>query len=481
MLHEDLEGRVYLHERGGGLRSELTKLAGQPLALGLEAGSYELRVERDEHLYSARIELEPGAAPILGPADLVEDRRMATRARGASEYTQVPSVISTLPLGEAGPGGPHISTPLVLSILSAQVGELRGLGLSLGGNLVHDDAHAAMISLGANVVGGDLNGLQLDLGANVVGGDLLRGAQLSAGLNAVGGEVRGLQETLGINTALGSVSGAQLAVGVNLARGAVEGAQLAVGANLTGASVQGLQAAVGLNHADAPLRGMQLAALANHAPAGSRGLQWAVAGLNHSGDDFGGLQLGLVNIAGDLDGTQMGLVNLAQRVSGTQLGLFNIAQRSRSSLGLLSVVREDGLRIEAWGSDVQPLALGLQMGGQRVYSQLQLMGSPASRSLEPALGLGLHLPMGPMWLELDGMLGVPLEVERVAPGSLHAQYRLSLGLPLARRLSPMFGLNLHQLHSLGRAPALQGLALDLPLDPDTRFALWPGVFAGVQF
>ncbi len=82
VLGEALDGRFFVRNARQELVVELYKPHGRTVELGIEPGSYEVRVEREAAALVARTQLAEGARVVLEPAQLTATRREATLRRG---------------------------------------------------------------------------------------------------------------------------------------------------------------------------------------------------------------------------------------------------------------------------------------------------------------------------------------------------------------------------------------------------------------
>jgi len=498
VLDANLSGRLSVRDAQGRLVAEVTKPAGRPMELGLGTGRYRVVLERDDGVWEGRISLSRGERVALDLADLDRVERVATVARGGDKAGREPElerlglVAGLWPLRTR-----KASVAVALTAAGAHLGALRGTAITMGVNLVEGSATGPQISMGANVVGGDSTSSQFTMGANYTRGNQ-HGAQISIGGNVAGRDLKGTQLSVGLNLAGERVRGLQGTVGGNFAGRDVVGAQLSVGANVSIGAVEGVQIAVGPNIAGGPLRGVQLSAGLNIAPASSRGVQ-ATSGVNIAGNDFHGVQVGIVNVGWDLTGSQVGIVNVAREVRGTQLGLVNVAKRQDGvSVGLVQLVKEGQLHGEVWASDTLPANVGVQFGGRRVFSQLHLGADPRGTGLlYTGFGMGVRLQRlaerpepgqeperdGRLWSEIDLSGGSLWQRDNGRENDFLGSLRWSVGFELGKHLSPELGAAWHvygDLHTQ-HDTELRSLVFPDGLDPETRVATWPSVFAGVQF
>ena len=173
----------------------------------------------------------------------------------------------------------------------------------------------------------------------------------------------------------------------NIASGGFSGLQAAGVFNITRERHRGIQAAGVFNIADGPVYGAQ------------------AAGVFNAADTLGGVQVGLVNVASTVYGTQIGLVNVAGgEVRGTQIGLLNIARDYRGfPIGLVNIVGNGYFHASTWYSELGMGYLGLEMGTRHLYGILYggLVLSAAPDLFVAGLGAGLHIPIGPFFVNAD--------------------------------------------------------------------------------
>jgi hypothetical protein len=87
VLGDELEGRFFIKTASQGLVVELYKPRGRSVAIGLEPGSYEVRVERDDVALVARTELVDGGSVALDESRFRATSLERTRSRGEGELS----------------------------------------------------------------------------------------------------------------------------------------------------------------------------------------------------------------------------------------------------------------------------------------------------------------------------------------------------------------------------------------------------------
>lgn len=306
----------------------------------------------------------------------------------------------------------------------------------------------------------ELRGVDLSAGANWVDGDLT-GVQASGFASVAWGEVKGVQAS-GFVAAAGSAD-VQASGFLNYADEHVGVAQLTGGANVLRGGFEGLQASGFANIAVEESTGAQLSGGANFA------------------GELEGVQAAPLNVARELKGAQVGLLNVGGEVKGTQVGLVNIAKSVEGeSIGLLSFVGNGIHRFDVWASDTSTATLDFKLGSKSIYTIAGIgYVRPGETWWTTGLGMGGHVPVGPGWVEIDGMGWMVAEGNAIAPGVL-SKVRLSAGLQLAKHIAPFAGVSANVWTGTGTVvPRAIGL-------PDARneegtVVMWPGIHAGVQF
>ncbi|HEX8436868.1 LA_2272 family surface repeat-containing protein [Archangium sp.] len=374
-----------------------------------------------------------------------------------SAGAQEPAPEQQAPVAQVSQQAPAVRKPLAISILP---------GLSTNG-FASDDV-VNNISLGVIASDADrVEGLALAFGGNWVSREL-RGMELAMGANYAG-QVRGLQLSLGGNVAGGSMRGWQTALGANIAAGEMVGAQLTTGVNIAAGHSRGLQAAMGLNIAP-DMVGVQV----------SSGLNLARR--------FVGAQLSLLNVGGDVSGAQVGLVNVAKRMKGLQFGLLNVASEAETSIGLLNLVGNGQHHVQAWVSDLAMTNVALKIGSRNFHT-LFTLGLRPTRHGEPrwwaaGLGLGAHLPFGPLFVDLDVLASSLHEGQLFSSsGNLLGQLRLVGGWQPFSHFALFGGVTANTLVTFhgealtGADRFRQGQVFQ---GDGARVQVWPGFVAGVQ-
>ncbi|MBN2193874.1 MAG: hypothetical protein JW751_13750 [Polyangiaceae bacterium] len=371
-------------------------------------------------------------------------------------------------------------------------GSLRGFEgsgvINVRDGVVEGGQGAGIGNLASGVVGLQLAGI-----FNRVRGDLL-GVQLAA-VNIVDGEAVGGQIGYLVNVAREPATGLMFAGLVNMARDAGAEADAAPGtarAPVRPDPVEGVRIAGIANVSAAPFRGAAIAGVFNRlgsirggAVAGLFNLTGsvdyaAVAGLfnvtqsvegavvsglfNRAGDVRGAEIAPIVNVARDVHGLQLGLVNVARDVSGTQVGLVNVSRKNEGMpIGLVNIAK-GGPRVVAWHEHAieghpSNLVGGLDLAGKflvgPLYTQFGLGGDPIATTWDATAGVGVHLPLRPVFFEIDALWRGDWDVRASNEHDAQAiHYRGKIGVDvLKKRVSLFAGGGLRQVFAgPGAAP-----------------------------
>jgi hypothetical protein len=428
VLDEKVSGRVFVRDSAGRLLVELRKEPNTPVELGLPPGDYQVNIDDDGRPLSARVRLVEGRRYRLTTGELRTEVAMATVRRGGPvssadvvvaaptplQYREVPFEAVLAPGVRSGGGGLEpIENNFVLGVVGHSH-SLKGLQLSIGGNMVEHKMNGVQIAPGFNLTRGPARGLQISGGANVSLDDF-RGAQLGDVANITRGSMRGVQISM-TNWTWSDMRGAQLGI-LNYNRGGFVGTQIGV-VNASGAQSTGPQMSV-VNVAG-KLRGPQIA---------------------------------VVNVGGDVDGAQIGVINVARKVRGLQLGVVNVGESvSGGSVGVLSIIGDGYHNLALWGSDQLPTNLALKLGSKHVYTLLGGGIGRSDRDDNRALygvhaGLGVHITPGdnPFFLDIDGVSTQYATSDDWSEDNTFASGRVTAGWRLMQYLSVTAGLsyNIH--------------------------------------
>jgi hypothetical protein len=151
-----------------------------------------------------------------------------------------------------------------------------------------------------------------------------------------------------------------------------------------------------------------------------------------------------------------------------------------ASVGVLSVVRNGHRAAEVWSSDIVPVHVGVKLGSRYVYS---LLAAGATRDVAHlGVGLGVHVPLGPAYLDVDATSYELLRFDgRNNPTDILAQGRVMLGIPILSRVSVFGGAALHAAFAFdGDGESLSSLNERVYRGDNVVLRLSPGLFAGVS-
>jgi hypothetical protein len=191
-----VEGRVFVRDAKGQLVAEIFRARGSAATtLALEPGSYTVIVDDGITVRQARVTLREGTPASLRAEDLREIPREATTSRGSvgpppgpaapPGYVRVPFDLGLFPgagVNAGVPRGTKVINHFALSLLVSDVARIEGIQLGTGAGITREHLLGAQLHGYANVSQGTAQGLQATLLYN--GADVLRGAQISAGVNA---------------------------------------------------------------------------------------------------------------------------------------------------------------------------------------------------------------------------------------------------------------------------------------------------------
>lgn len=302
---------------------------------------------------------------------------------------------------------------------------------------------------------------------------------LSVGLVSRAAALDGVDAQLGLSWVDGPVDGVQGSAFASWARGDLALAQLSGAVGLVGGDLSGVQGAGGLNVVLGRMDGLQGAGGMNAALGGGSGLQGA-GGMNLAGGAFDGVQAAPLNVARDLEGLQVGLVNVGRDVRGVQLGLVNVARTSQVSIAPINLIGDGLHRLDVWTSESAVGTAALKFGSKHVYT---LIGAgwvnPGQAWWTWGGGLGVHLPVRPVWLEVDGTAWGVARGNVLAPG-VHGKLRAQVGVDLAKHLAPFAGVSVNTWTGDGSV-APRAIGLPSSREGQGRFVAWPGLHAGVSF
>jgi len=428
VISPDLSGRFYVRDDSGRLVVELRHAPGKALELGLEPGTYGIRLDTGSAQLATRAVLAEGKRVTLRRADFgAAPAGEPVATRGDAPMRSVPFNFSLWhPVSIVGEGEPA-EVALSLNFFYGRIAELRGFELGLGVNQETWDMTGAQVGM-VNVVGGEVRGVQYGL-ASWASGDAV-GYQAGL-LSNTGGRFSGYQE--------GWV------------------------ASLAGGDLEGLQLAGVFAYTAGEVRGVQLSPV-------------TIA------SSLQGAQVGVVNVVDRAAPVQVGVVNVAGS-AGVPVGVVNVADHADAPIGLVNWVKDGYRSVGIWASDVAPTNVGVKLGGRYVYTLLAA-GLGRSSSLDRYLatfGLGLHLPIGGWSLDVDASISSLATQKSIQEHLTHTTLRAMAIVPLWRGLALQAGPTWNV--TVGTDGADVNLAV-LPQTVDRRGATtvrqFPGFALGLQ-
>jgi hypothetical protein len=386
VISPDLSGRFYVRDDSGRLVVELRHAPGKALELGLEPGTYGIRLDTGSAQLEMHAVLEEGKRVTLRRADFgaAPPGELVAR-RGDVPLRSVPFNFSLWhPVSIVGDGEPA-EVAFSLNFFYGRIAELRGVELGMGVNQETGSMTGAQLGM-VNVVGGDVRGVSYGLGSWASGDTVGYQAGL---LSHTGGRFSGYQE--------------------------------------------GWVAA----HAGGDLDGLQLGGLFAHTAGKVRGVQLSPVTIASS---LQGVQVGVVNVVGRAAPAQVGVVNVAGS-AGVPVGVVNVADHADAPIGVINWVKDGYRSVGLWASDVAPTNIGVKLGGTYTYALLTA-GLGRSSSFDRWLcgaGLGLHLPVGGWFVDVDASLSSLYAQNSIQQHLVHTTLRAMAIVPLWRGLALQAG------------------------------------------
>jgi hypothetical protein len=273
-----------------------------------------------------------------------------------------------------------------------------------------------------------------------------------------------------IGSAEEELDGLELALGWNHLRGWGRGVQVAYLGNMSDDEFTGAQFSMMFNIARGPFNGAQFAFV------------------NVAKDELTGAQFGTVNVARDVRGAQFGFVNTAREVRGAQFGFVNVADSSDASVGLISVVRDQPLYVNAGWNASSMVTLGLRHGSRHVQNIVEVeIDTEFTDLMTVGYGVGGHYGRGNVFGELDilarGVFNSTYNSDLAFRG-VQAQLRATVGYRIARRLAvvggPTYTVFAARKGRVDRVPSWSSVLYDDPADADVLLG-WVGAYVGLRF
>lgn len=463
ILGQDIEGKLFIRDRYKSLVAELRKSKGVPVYVALPPGKYTLTLDSGRNLYETNITLGNGGRVNVSSRDFSSTFREIARLRGddpvweEKQFLHLDSLIS--PISHIPDSASTVIVHNLALGLITNVYRIQGFSVGLL-NFITEDLRGVQIAPVLNTVGRDVKGAQLAGVFNISSGSVY-GAQVSGIFNIASGEVQGGQvsgvfniaedvnfaQASGVfNIADGNFNGFQGAGVFNTCEGSFDGFQGAGVFNICGGYFDGFQGA-GVFNIISEGKGFQGAGVFNMTDGFFDGFQGA--GVFNAAGNYKGFQLSTVNVAKDIEGVQLGVVNIGKDVKGTQIGIVNINRDIEGfPIGIINISSEGLHNLSAYSDEKGFTYIGFQFGTKSFYTFLfGGFNSNNNEEIASGLGLGVHFTAGPLYLDVDFsakqmVMGKAWEERALNFFNFGTQtfpsLRVSLGLPLAKRLA-LFG------------------------------------------
>jgi len=275
-----------------------------------------------------------------------------------------------------------------------------------------------------------LQGLAMTLGVDIVGEDAL-GVQLAALGNITSDNTRYVQGAFLFNITGDNMTGLQIG-----------GIFSSTGSNAKGAQVSGIFNTVGDS-----ITGTQLAGIFNFTDDNVKGLQ--LAGIFNYAKNFTGLQAGLVNInTNNAKGLQLGLINITENLNGASIGLVNIVLNGIT-------------RFDLYEEETGFTKFAVKHGSEHFYT-LYALGFDYQKNMSLGIGFGTFLPAGKFFFDIDLSAHSIYSLDNFNNSTLHAQFRASAGYRILKSLSIFIGASYNYQYQFknpaGQASPLYGYA-----------------------
>ncbi len=425
-LDAALDGRLFLRDNEGRLIAEMRKLKGIPMALAIPAGLYSATLQTETRLMQTDLLVRGSYSTRVTPGDFTPLTREGTRSRGNTEYPYYTAGLPTAPpkgiiggirsdlysslnwdLNTDPADLKHLNNcfSLITPPSMATDSVIHNFGLYLVGTSYRLEGFAIGLA-GMQVQ--NMQGAQMSSVFSITGGDTLgfagAGIFTITGGNMIGAASSGLFNIAGGDAAFYQGSGL-----FNVAEGEMTGVQTAGLFNITSDGVSGVQAAGLFNIDNNDTSGVQAAGLFNVSSGHTSGVQ--ASGMLNIAEETSGIQIGTINIAENISGMQVGVINISENMDGLALGLINI-----SSNGLHN--------LSGWTDDSDYLYFGYQLGAGVSYTVFYggaPMDGGTTAGLVSGLGLGLHIPLGTLYTDIDlsAKMEVPGEVGTEQAGQFY--------------------------------------------------------------
>ena len=529
----EIGGRLFIRDKSGKLVAELDKAQGNPISVGLASGDYTISLDDNNQIYTCSVNVPATSKPVINRMNFSQASKEYTVARGGIEGKSLNNLFdnlgnSVISMFNVESNSHYQYAPIDLSF--GGPGDARGkaynnIYLNISGK------GGKLLGAGFALVGREQTDLTIGYLYGTIytkGGTMTIGLQQAAIFNDCAGDMLGVQTAGVFNSMMGSGAGVQTAGVFCTTKGSFYGVQAAGVFNETGSKFMGVQTAGVFNKVGSTMFGVQAAGVFNDSgqmvgvqAAGiwnitGEGLGIQTAGIFNRSRDFTGLQIagiynmvignmyglqvGTVNMVGDIQGGQVGVVNLAAgTVTGFQIGVVNICDDINGiPIGVFSYVKKGYNKTQLWYDETGFYHLGFTFGTRYIYSIANIGVNEKFNRGSLGAGLGLHIPVGWFFANMDGTLEklIPFDQQyQFSWTELFSQknmdtllrFRLIAGVDL-------FGFGVFagltytvQLPSQVWNPSS---AIDSTIQPVTKFSQnwidaniksWPGFIFGIQF
>lgn len=352
MLPSKMSGRVIIRNWSGKLVSEVNKAEGNPVFLALDSGEYKVTVIGEKQTLDGTFALNSGSVYELSEKSLRPVKVASNRVRG-EENEDLPSEKVDFSEDNLPSDGAEIKEDE-----NDSLPESRKSYEPFEFSFVNNEFSRSRNEINVN--------FSLALLRSHV--HMVRGGMVSGGGNEAD-YVEGVQAAYVYNITEEKILGGQFAGIFNLAK-QLEGVQSA-GIFNAGGKVKGLQAA-GIFNAAGSFEGVQAAGIFNAAES-FRGAQ--ISGIFNAASNFTGLQLaGIANVSSSVTGLQLsGIANVSKTVGkgGVQLGLINIAGECYGwQIGLINFSRNGVFEFGTSLTSNENLRISFNSGNRHLYTAL---------------------------------------------------------------------------------------------------------------
>lgn len=512
-IADSLNGNFYIRDDAGALIVEVNKQYSKPMMIGLEAGRYEITLEKGINVFNASLELDENVFSTITENNFAEVKRSESRSRGVPNvkqdsvsYHNIPVAISFVPSLSTSGRSAKINTGFLLGILAGGSDKITGVAASSFVNLIQDESNGLEISGIANLIRGHSRGADIAGIVNSSKGG--QGIQIS-GISNINYNFTGIQIS-GINNFAKRITGMQISGLINYANGVLNGVQISGLAN-SSESCTGTQIGGIINLCNSTFKGLQISGVGNvikdtsdavqiggifnysKANSGikisgvanvSSGMQKMVqisGGANISNDTFSGIQISTMNYAGNAKGVQVGVCNIQKSGTGLQIGVFNYSRDNDGVIiGFVSIVKKYPPHAQLWVDETGFTNAGIRTGNKHSFSYLGLCVKKENSDVlwAPVYGFGFRKTLNPSFIGIDIICKTLMRARDWEDGVANmSSVRLTSGYSFKEHFTiwggPTFNTLSHDTHFHFNAPSRSFHR--------KNFYMWPGFAIGVDF